>query len=349
MKRGFRAALGLVAPLAAALAPLAGAREAAAWAPLDLDVVPRWRELPARYHINGGTIPGPLSGFAAASIEAGFAAWSSPGCTAWEAELLGDTGDGYDFDDGKSVFLWISDGWPGELGQADSVIAVTMPVWDADGVIGEADMIFNNVGFCWNDTGDGDCIDVRSIATHEEGHFLGLGHTSVRGATMLGFYPGGTSARTLEEDDIEGVCALYPIAGTGAASSGGGGSGAGAMAASGGAGGAASGSGDRPKSGNVDEAEGDAGCSCSGAGQPPIAPGALPMTALGALLAFWCRRPRRTLRERQRSGGVGERAPRVVARTGALYNPAQPGQTSRHARAEHRSVRGGGRACPPLP
>lgn len=348
MKRGFRAAVALGTPLAAALALLAGAREAAAWAPLDLEVVPRWRELPVGYHINGGTIPGPLSSFAAASIEAGFAAWSSPGCTAWEAELLGDTDDGYDFDDGKSVFLWICDSWPGELGQAGSVIAVTMPVWDPDGVIGEADMIFNNVGFCWDDTGEGDCIDVRSIATHEEGHFLGLGHTNVRGATMLGFYPGGTSARTLEDDDIEGVCALYPIAGTSAASSGGG-FGAGATAASGGSGGAASGSEDMPKSGNVDEAEGDAGCSCSGAGQPPSAPGVLPMTALGALLALRRRRPRQTLRERQQSRRAGERAARVVARTGALYNPAQPGQTCRHARAEHRSVRGGGRACPPLP
>ncbi|WP_437790495.1 matrixin family metalloprotease [Sorangium sp. So ce693] len=349
MKRGFRAAVALGTPLAAALGLLAGAREAAAWAPLDLEVVPRWRELPVGYHINGGTIPGPLSSFAAASIEAGFAAWSSPGCTAWEADLLGDTDDGYDFDDGKSVFLWISDSWPGELGQAGSVIAVTMPVWDPDGVIGEADMIFNNVGFCWDDTGEGDCIDVRSIATHEEGHFLGLGHTNVRGATMLGFYPGGTSARTIEDDDIEGVCALYPIAGTGAASSGGGGFGAGATATSGASGGAASGSEDAPKSGNGDEAEGDAGCSCSGAGQPPSAPGALPMTALGALLALWCRRPRQTLRERQQSGRAGGRAARVVARTGALYNPAQPGQTCRHARAEHRSVRGGGRVCPPLP
>ncbi|WP_437274473.1 matrixin family metalloprotease [Sorangium sp. So ce375] len=348
MRRGLGAALALIAPLAAALALLAVAREAAAWEPLDLEVVPRWRELPVRYHINGGTIPGPLSSFAAASIEAGFAAWSSPGCTAWEVERLGDTGDGYDFDDGKSVFLWISDSWPGELGQADSVIAVTMPVWDPYGVIGEADMIFNNVGFCWNDTGEGDCVDVRSIATHEEGHFLGLGHTNVRGATMLGFYPGGTSARTLEDDDIEGVCALYPIGGTTVASSGGG-SGAGSTAASGGSGGAGSGGEDGPKSGGVEEAEGDAGCSCSGAGLPPGASGALPMTALGALLACRRRRQRQPPREQQESGGAGEGAPCVVAWTGALYNPAQPGQTCRHARAEHRRFRRGGRACPPLP
>ncbi|XXT14797.1 matrixin family metalloprotease [Sorangium sp. So ce429] len=315
MKRGSRAALAQVtapaAALAAVLALLAGVREATAWAPLDLEVVPRWRELPVRYHINRGSIPAPLAGFAAAGIEAGFAAWSSPACTAWETELLGDTDAGHDAGDGRNVFLWISDGWPDALGAVDSVIAITMPVWDRDGVIEDADMVFNDVGFCWNDSGEGDCIDAASIATHEQGHFLGLGHTNVRGATMLGFYPGGTSARTLEEDDIEGVCALYPIGGTAVASSGAtagaggvaGGGGAGGVAGgggAGGAGGAAPGTGDGPTRGGVEEAEGDAGCSCSAGGGPPGTRGALLLAALGALLSRRCQRQRagQSVRER---------------------------------------------------
>ncbi|WP_437961878.1 matrixin family metalloprotease [Sorangium sp. So ce119] len=293
MKRRTRAAIALVAALAV-LALLAGAREAAAWAPLDLEAAPRWGELPVRYHIHQKSIPGPLSGFAAAGIEAGFAAWSSPACTAWQTELLGDTDDGHAFDDGKNVFLWISDVWPDELGAADSIIAITMPVWDADGVIDDADMVFNDVGFCWNGTGEGGCIDVRSIATHEEGHFLGLGHTNVRGATMLGFYPGGTSARTLEDDDIEGVCALYPIGGTAVASSG---------AGAGGAGGAAPGSDDAPQSGagGLEDAGSDAGCSCSGGGGSPGSRGALPLAALGALLSRRLRRRGAALAPRERS------------------------------------------------
>ncbi|XXY51018.1 matrixin family metalloprotease [Sorangium sp. So ce269] len=311
MKRGSRAALALVtalaAALAAALALLAGVREATAWAPLDLEVVPRWRELPVRYHINRGSIPAPLAGFAAAGIEAGFAAWSSPPCTAWETELLGDTDASHDAGDGRNVFLWISDGWPDALGAVDSVIAITMPVWDRDGVIEDADMVFNDVGFCWNDSGEGDCIDAASIATHEQGHFLGLGHTNVRGATMLGFYPGGTSARTLEEDDIEGVCALYPIGGTAVASSGATGvassgatGGAGGVAGAGGAGGAAPGTGDEPTRGGVEEAGGDAGCSCSAGGGPPGPRGALLLPALGALLSRRCQRQRagQSVRER---------------------------------------------------
>ncbi len=99
------------------------------------------------------------------------------GCTEWRADLLGDTTDRYNYNDGKNVFQWISSSWPNMLGDVNSVIGVTMPVWSFDGAIVDADMVFNDVGFCWNDTGNNGCVDTQSIATHEEGHFLGLGHS----------------------------------------------------------------------------------------------------------------------------------------------------------------------------
>ncbi|MGK4003853.1 matrixin family metalloprotease [Sorangium sp. So ce1036] len=300
MKGRSRAALALAAALAAGPALLAGAREAAAWAPLDLEVVPRWGELPVRYHIHRKTIPEPLSGVVVAAVEAGFAAWSSPGCTAWQAVHLGDTDAGYDFDDGDNVILWISDRWPDAFGDAEAILAITTPVWGPDDVIDDADMAFNDVGFCWNDSGEGGCVDVQSIATHEGGHFLGLGHTNARDATMLGFYPGGTTMRSLESDDIEGVCALYPIGGTTAASSGGG-PGAGPTAAAGGgvedaggAGGAAPGAGGGAGEGSgrdgVGEGERGAGCSCAAGGRPRGVGGALLLAMLGA--SWMCRRGR---------------------------------------------------------
>ncbi|AUX44479.1 peptidase M10 [Sorangium cellulosum] len=318
-----------LAALLAALALLAGSREAGAWSPLDFEVVPRWGELPVRYHINQKTIPAEVSGFAVAGIEAGFAAWSSPPCTAWATRLLGDTDDTYDFDDGKNVFHWISDGWPAALGDADVILAITMPVWDPDDVIDDADTVFNNVGFCWNDGGDGGCLDVQSLATHEQGHFLGLGHTNVRGATMVVSYPGGVSPRSLEDDDLDGVCALYPASGEPIASA--------TAGAGGGAGGAGAGADEAPAGGAGGDAEDDAGCACAAAGRLPDAGGALLGPALAALAALpWRRRRRR-------------RAAAGSTREGALYNPAQSGQTCRHARAEPCSVRRGGRACPPLP
>jgi hypothetical protein len=49
-----------------------------------------------------------------------------------------------------------------------------------------------------------------AIAVHEFGHWIGLGHTSVRGATMLPYYRGGTNGREPNWDDQAGACFLYP-------------------------------------------------------------------------------------------------------------------------------------------
>jgi hypothetical protein len=63
-------------------------------------------------------------------------------------------------------------------------------------------------GECVNSPGD---VDLQSIVTHEAGHFIGIGHSDIVGATMA---PSSArtevSKRTLEQDDIDAVCAIYP-------------------------------------------------------------------------------------------------------------------------------------------
>lgn len=51
-------------------------------------------------------------------------------------------------------------------------------------------------------------LDLDAVMTHEWGHTLGLGHSTTSTATMWPTYP-GSSARTLDSDDIAGVSSLY--------------------------------------------------------------------------------------------------------------------------------------------
>lgn len=54
-------------------------------------------------------------------------------------------------------------------------------------------------------------IDLPNVMTHEIGHFFGLSHSTVAGATMAcSAVSGETGMRSLEQDDRDGLCAIYP-------------------------------------------------------------------------------------------------------------------------------------------
>jgi hypothetical protein len=72
--------------------------------------------------------------------------------------------------------------------------------------IDEADMALN-VRFPWT-TGGGSGYDVQTVMTHENGHVLGLGHSTASGAIMQATYAG--VQRTVGQDDARGVTFLYP-------------------------------------------------------------------------------------------------------------------------------------------
>lgn len=88
-------------------------------------------------------------------------------------------------------------------------------VWhDPDtGKIFDADMQLNEtikpITVCDREC-DGQVVDLANVVTHEAGHFLGLGHSNVIGATMsANALLGETSKRSLEQDDREGICSIY--------------------------------------------------------------------------------------------------------------------------------------------
>lgn len=78
----------------------------------------------------------------------------------------------------------------------------------------DGDIEFNDATTTWSADGSGG-TDITSIAVHEYGHFIGLGHCDSNGtcnrgrAVMYSSYPGGT-VRVPFNDDVQGACALYP-------------------------------------------------------------------------------------------------------------------------------------------
>ena len=80
-------------------------------------------------------------------------------------------------------------------------------------IINDAD-VYTNTRYSYTSSGETDgCsgeYDIDGIMVHEVGHVIGLGHSSVTGATM---YPSVSSCnyanRTLEADDVAGKNDLY--------------------------------------------------------------------------------------------------------------------------------------------
>jgi hypothetical protein len=71
------------------------------------------------------------------------------------------------------------------------------------------DMHFDNTNV-WSDGGGAGTIDFYTVALHEFGHALGLGHSNVVGSVMEAFY--GGQRRNLSADDIAGIQAIYGMA-----------------------------------------------------------------------------------------------------------------------------------------
>ncbi|MEO6420754.1 MAG: matrixin family metalloprotease, partial [Polyangiaceae bacterium] len=155
--------------------------------------------------------PRDLKSDALAELDVALRSWGHVGCTAWRGVIAGRalvTGA----NDGVNAIIWHDDVWPSDL--PPGVAAQTVVHTDATGNVVDTDIHLNGVDFKWSLDGAVGTNDARSILTHELGHALGLGHSSDSRATMYAGYPGGISWRSLEQDDKDGICALYPGTGS---------------------------------------------------------------------------------------------------------------------------------------
>lgn len=146
-----------------------------------------------------------------------FATWAGADCGEGEhptisAEDLGPVTCSelaYDPDTkNANIITFRDDDWPYKQ---NGILALTTVTYALDtGKIRDADMELNSAGAKFT-TGDEIDVDLLSILTHEAGHFLGLAHAKDPEATMRADYPPKSDTlRTLGQDDITGICAVYP-------------------------------------------------------------------------------------------------------------------------------------------
>lgn len=117
---------------------------------------------------------------------------------------------GYDPKGPNDNVVILEDGtWP----YAASAIGKTMIIFGNEtGEIFDADIALNSGGYPFSLNPDSSEADLVGVLTHEIGHVLGLDHSDVLGATMQPETQGFATPelRTLEPDDVKGICTVYP-------------------------------------------------------------------------------------------------------------------------------------------
>ena len=182
----------------------------------------RWEEFPVRYFVTdepGGGVSAPQL---REVVERAFAKWDAVETADTSSAFAGFTSARPNDDDGLTVI-----GFENRPDQDRTLGATSFLIDTITGEIVEAE-IFLNSFFSWSvaASGENDRFDVESIALHEIGHLLGLGHSAL-GETELrsggrrvlaaesvmfpvAFSAGTIEGRTLKADDIAGLSDSYP-------------------------------------------------------------------------------------------------------------------------------------------
>ena len=189
----------------------------------DRSVTLKWAGTPIRWFATDRGASGVSASAFQAAMARAFATWEDVPTASVTFQFVGFTGAEPFDDDDVSVL-----GFQAHP-EMERVLGATGFVVDTlTGEIVESDIFFNSA-FPWSTAAGGDpaSFDLESVAVHEIGHFIGLGHsalgeTEVRpeggrrvlgsGAVMfpIAFGRGNTLDRELQPDDIAGVSDLYP-------------------------------------------------------------------------------------------------------------------------------------------
>lgn len=155
-----------------------------------------------------------------------FAAWTQTDCGGGEHPSIGVDDFGtvscdkveYNKQDvpagNVNVIVFRDAVWPHDddgTGTTDTIALTTVTYDVVKGDIFDADMEINSFQNHFTTSDTMVDVDLRSVLTHEAGHFLGLAHSTTADATMFPSYMNGSIAlRTLHDDDHQAICNAYP-------------------------------------------------------------------------------------------------------------------------------------------
>jgi len=183
----------------------------------------KWRNLPVRYFVTNRAGGGVSASQLEQAVSRAFGSWTGVPLTQLSSQFAGFTSAAPALRDGMTTIGFV------DRPDLDRVLGSTNFLFDTiNGDIVESDVFLNSATFLWSvaQGGEANRFDVESIALHEVGHLLGLGHSAL-GETELraggrrvlaaeavmfpiAFSAGTTEGRTLKSDDMAGIADSYP-------------------------------------------------------------------------------------------------------------------------------------------
>ena len=164
----------------------------------------KWGTLHVPFYVNATNLDVSASA-ALSAVQFGAYAWTNQSTTSFAWVYAGSTSGTTAVNNGKNEVFFRN-------GSNSGALATTY-TWYSGGTTVDTDIVFWDASYKFF-TGSSGCSSgfyIEDVATHEFGHALGLGHSSVTEATMVS----GTNycridKRYLATDDVNGVEHLYP-------------------------------------------------------------------------------------------------------------------------------------------